>query len=245
MIYITGDTHGNQKKWVEQIQNVLKSGDIIIIAGDFGIGFWNGPFWSEELFFDYIAKQNYTVLFVDGNHENFAKLNSYPIENWNGGKAHILRQQNLIHLMRGEIYSIDGVSIFTFGGGYSSDKYRRQENISWWPNELPSDDEYDNAIMNLKKANYCVDIIISHTAPFETVQYMSTMQKSGIKNDAIEERPLTTFLDYVQKNTEYNHWYFGHFHVDAELWRNQTALLSYIRELKTGKIVKRWNSYEV
>ena len=124
MIYCTGDTHGNQYKWVEQLEPVLSSGDILIICGDFGIGFWNGRYWSEETFLDYISEQNYTVLFVDGNHENFNKLNSYPVEAWNGGKVHKLRH-NLIHLMRGEVYCIEGLRVFTFGGGYSIDKYRR------------------------------------------------------------------------------------------------------------------------
>lgn len=41
MIYITGDTHGNQFKWLEQIDPILKEGDIIIVCGDFGIGFSN------------------------------------------------------------------------------------------------------------------------------------------------------------------------------------------------------------
>lgn len=39
MIYVTGDTHGNQFKWLEQIDPILKEGDIIIVCGDFGIGF--------------------------------------------------------------------------------------------------------------------------------------------------------------------------------------------------------------
>lgn len=34
MIYITGDIHGNQFKWLEQIDPVLKEGDIIIVCGD-------------------------------------------------------------------------------------------------------------------------------------------------------------------------------------------------------------------
>lgn len=39
MIYVTGDTHGNQFKWLEQIDPILKEGDIIIVCGDFGIVF--------------------------------------------------------------------------------------------------------------------------------------------------------------------------------------------------------------
>lgn len=152
MIYDTGDIHANQYKWVEQIHPALSSGDILIVNGDFGIGFWNGRYWSEETFFDWISEQEYTVLFVDGNHENFNKLNDYPIELWNGGRVHKIRH-NLIHLMRGEVYNIDGISVFAFGGGYSIDKYRRQENVSWWRQEMPSEEEYKNALCNASKGH--------------------------------------------------------------------------------------------
>lgn len=66
------------------------------------------------------------MLFIDGNHENFDKLYSYPVETWYGGKVHKI----VIHLMRGEVYSIEGSSIFVMDGGYSIDKYRRTEGIS-------------------------------------------------------------------------------------------------------------------
>ena len=40
MIYITCDTQGKQFKLLEQIDPILKEGDIIIVCGDFGIGFF-------------------------------------------------------------------------------------------------------------------------------------------------------------------------------------------------------------
>lgn len=243
MIYVTGDIHANQYKWVEQIHPALSSGDILIVNGDFGIGFWNGRYWSEETFFDWISEQEYTVLFVDGNHENFNKLNDYPVELWNGGRVHKIRH-NLIHLMRGEVYNIDGISVFAFGGGYSIDKYRRQENVSWWRQEMPSEEEYKNAEKNLQKVDYQVDYIITHTAPSESVYYLSVMQRLAVNKNVVEEQPLNTFLDHIRQQVTYKHWYFGHFHIDIELWRNQTAVLSSIRELETGRIVKQWNSYE-
>lgn len=243
MYYITGDTHGNQYKWVEQIEPVLSPGDTVIVCGDFGIGFWNGRYWSEETFFDFISQQEYTVLFVDGNHENFNKLEGYPVELWNGGRVHKLRH-NLIHLMRGEVYQIEDMTLFTFGGGYSIDKERRQENVSWWPQEMPVKEEYDNAWENLKRVNHQVDFIITHTAPSESVYYLSTNPRLRIKRDVVDELPLNAFLDEVQRKVTYGHWYFGHFHVDVSLWREQTALLSSIRELKTGKLRHTWQSYE-
>ena len=85
--------------------------DIIIILGDFGVGFFDGKQWPEEMFYDYLAEQDYTVLFIDGNHENFNMLKSYPIEAWNGGKAQFIRK-NVIHLMRGELYGIEGKNTF-------------------------------------------------------------------------------------------------------------------------------------
>lgn len=42
MIFVTGDTHENQHKWVEQIEPVLSPVDIILVCVEiFGIGFWN------------------------------------------------------------------------------------------------------------------------------------------------------------------------------------------------------------
>lgn len=243
MIYVVGDTHGNQYQWVEQIEPVLSPSDSILVCGDFGIGFWHGHHWSEEAFFDFLSEQDYTVLFVDGNHENFDKLNSYPVENWCGGKVHKVRN-NVIHLMRGEVYHIAGNTIFVMGGGYSIDKYLRTEGISWWPQEMPSEEEYCNAMVNLEQIGNHVDYIITHTAPSETVYYLSTLRKFGIKNDVIQEQPLTNFLNEIQKTVSYKHWYFGHFHVDLELWRNQTAVLSTVRALETGKIIRQWNPYE-
>ena len=244
MIYVTGDTHAIEGKWVQDIEPVLSSGDIIIVAGDFGIGFWKGPYGDEEAFLDRISGKDYTVLFIDGNHENFNKLDSYPVEEWNGGKVRKIRH-NIIHLMRGEIYNIEGLSFFTFGGGYSMDKDFRAENVDWWPQEMPLEEETDYAYENLERAGYKVDYIITHTAPDETVYYLSTIRSLKIKGFVQEEFPLTSFLNKVQMMTEYTHWYFGHLHVDREMWRNQTAIFNCVRELQTGKIVKEWETWEV
>ena len=236
MILITGDTHGNQKEWMEEIAPVLSASDTMIVCGDFGVGFWDGDF-SEAAFYDFLHEQAYTVLFIDGNHENFDQLNRYPISTWCGGKVHKIRD-NVIHLMRGEVYRIEGKTVFVMGGGHSMDRYRRTEGVSWWPQEMPSEEEYRRALANLEKAGRSVDYIITHTSPAETVYYLSTLRSLGIRNDAVEEHPLTYFLDEIQRTVPYKRWYFGHFHVDMELWRNQTALIHSIRELTTGEIIR-------
>lgn len=97
--YVVGDIHGNQILWYHHIHPMLRENDRVMIAGDFGVGFWIGQYWSEELFYDFLEQQPYTVLFCDGNHEDFSKLNAYPVSEWNGGHVHKIRE-NVIHLMR-------------------------------------------------------------------------------------------------------------------------------------------------
>ena len=40
MYYVTGDVHGGQEMWHEKITPFLKPGDTILVAGDFGVGFF-------------------------------------------------------------------------------------------------------------------------------------------------------------------------------------------------------------
>ena len=236
VVYITGDTHGDQLMWDKCITPFLKSGDKIIVTGDFGVGFFDGRQWPEEMFYDYLADKDYTVLFCDGNHENFDKLYSYEIKSFCGGKAHLIRD-NVIHLMRGEVYEIDGKKIFVMGGGYSLDKYLRKEGFSWWPQEMPDRSEYDNALDNLKACGSQVDHVITHTAPLKTLEYLYHTGKISSKN-TVEDRELTSFLQYVAEDVRYKNWYFGHIHIDEELWKDQYAVYELIRELDTGKVIK-------
>lgn len=113
--------------------------DYLIIAGDFG-GVWSSRTLDSDLA-PYQALP-FTVLFVDDNHENFDLLNSFPIDEWSGGKVHLIKS-DIIHLMRGQVYEIENKTIFTFGGGTSIDRYLRTEGVSWWSQELPNYDELD------------------------------------------------------------------------------------------------------
>lgn len=235
MIYVTGDIHGDQILWDACISNFLKEGDNIIVLGDFGIGFFDGRYWTEEMFYDYLAEQKYTVLFVDGNHENFEKLNSFPVDQWHGGRVQFIRS-NVIHLMRGEIYDIDGKKIFCFGGGTHWTRLSCSGR-TWWPQEMPDDGEYRNATKNLEECGFTVDYILTHTAPADTVEYMSRLNL-GIKNSVVEEFPMTSYLQWIVETVRYDKWFFGHFHIDSEIWRNQYAVLDSIRELHTGELIK-------
>ena len=124
MIYITGDTHANFSRLSRDkflIQNEMTKDDYVIICGDFG-GVWSFEEEStyEKEMLDWLDSRNFTTLFVDGNHENYTRLYKYPIEEWNGGKVHKIRD-SVLHLMRGEVFDIDNKKFFVFSGTKSHD----------------------------------------------------------------------------------------------------------------------------
>ncbi len=220
MIYITGDTHGlqdfNKLHIFAGEHPELTLNDYVVIAGDFG-GVWSDRTLVADL--KYYTELPFTVLFVDGNHENFDLLNSFPVEEWKGGKVHKIRP-NIIHLMRGQVYEIEGKTIFTFGGATSVDREYRRKGVSWWAQELPTYDELDEGIANLKRHNNKVDYIITHSCGERALQYPGLRAAAGVKLLCPESHMLSYFEDVVQ----FGHWYFGHFHIDAELGDRYTVL---------------------
>ena len=209
MIIYIGDTHGSLETYkIKYYDNFLRENDYLIVLGDFGLP-WAYPDTKhrkeDEWWLDWLEQKPYTTLFVDGNHENFNLLNSYPVEEWHGGKIHRLNKK-VIHLMRGQIFTINGKTLFTMGGARSTDKYLRKENYSWWKEEMPSKQEYDEALDNLDKHNWKVDFVATHCAPTRILKQISPYA---------EKDELNGFLDIVASQLDFKCWYFGHYHKDV------------------------------
>ena len=218
MIYVTGDTHGDQMRFLDgHWDAALTTNDTLIICGDFGFVFADD--YSEKRFLDDLEKRSYSICFVDGNHENFPSIFSYPEETWNGGKVHHIRE-NIYHLMRGQVFTIENKTIFTMGGAYSIDRYCRRLNESYWEEELPTGDDYKEANMNLEKHHFRVDYILTHTAP-DSIIYQMGYHPATFGADA----ELTGFLEWVKRKATFQHWYFGHWHLDENVAEKFTALL--------------------
>ena len=166
---------------------------------------------------DELEQKPYTICFCDGNHENFPAIYSYPVETWNGGQIHRIRK-NVIHLMRGQVYTIEGKTFFTMGGAYSIDKFMRQESITWWKEELPTNEEYREATCNLEAHQYRVDYILTHTMPKE----MITTRLFKIPDPHDSE--LTGFLDWINARVDYKMWFCGHWHEDRSITDRIRAL---------------------
>jgi len=201
LLYVTGDTHGTFDRFKEKNVKKLKHNDTIIVCGDFGF-IWNGSY-SERATLRKLSELKFNVAFVDGCHENFDLLYSYPTKTWNGGKAHII-SDNIIHLMRGQVYTIDGLKVFTFGGGHSDDIEIRKETNSWYPQEEPTPEEVLEGVNSLIAHDYKVDYIITHEPP-SSIKYCLGLETSHrLECDA--------FFEQIKKNCTFKHWFCGKCH---------------------------------
>jgi hypothetical protein len=232
MIYLAGDTHGGLDIGKLSTITATKK-DYLIILGDFGVLWSDKPNERELSLLSFYNKQPYTTLFLDGNHENHSRLASYPVEEWHGGKIHRITN-SVYHLMRGQVFVIEGLKFFTFGGALSIDKNMRVENISWWPQEIPNYAEVEEGLKNLENNQYNVDYVLTHTCPTKLINKMLNFYS------VIYEDPTNEILDGFLELTQFNHWFFGHWHLDRHFKKPDekfTCLYNDIITLKGRKNV--------
>ena len=231
-------------------QKQMTKKDYVIILGDFGGIWATDPEDSmEKYWMNWLDKEKpFTTLFVDGNHENYDRLYGYPVRDWNGGKVHEIRP-SVFHLLRGQIFRLCGKSFFIFGGARShdiqdgifevddpelkrihrmaakgvteyQDLFYRVNHVSWWEQELPSEEEYREGTTNLKEADFEVDYILTHCLP-TSLQLLAGEGR-------YEPDPLTEYLEQIRKLTTYKCWFCGHYHWDHNLTESEKILYSQI-----------------
>lgn len=220
-IFITGDTHGSydmtklSRRHFQEGKTLTKN-DYVIICGDFGC-VWGGELEkSDKWWQNWLDEQPWTTLWIDGNHENHDLLQTYPIEQWYGGRIHKINN-SIYHLMRGEVFTINDKTIFTFGGGYSTDRAYRKEGVSWWKGELPTHEEVNYALQSLEKYNNHVDIILTHDAPRDIKEYLGFYNLCDMSVYGEEYEDIHSTLYFFKKNIVFQDWYLGHYHIDKDI----------------------------
>ena len=231
MLRITGDTHRTIGRFVKGNPNFIHDttwgeDDVLIVAGDFGFVLLDTP--EEHDWLDWLERTKpYTIAFVDGNHENHPRIAEYPEEIWNGGRINRLRK-NIIHLMRGQVYRIDGKKIFSFGGARSHDisggilepedpdyKIKKKQldkgwepyrinHVSWWEQEMPTAEEMKEGRRNLKEHRNCVDFIVTHCC--------SSGTQACLGGGMFTPDELTKYFQELRETVQFKKWFFGHYH---------------------------------
>lgn len=240
MIYITGDIHGDPKRFSTDNfpeQKEMTRDDFVIILGDFGLIWSNKQTKTEKYWLNWLDNKPFTTLFIDGNHDNFPVLNGMFEEvDFHGGKAHKIRD-NVYHLMRGYVFELCDKKIFAFGGASSHDiqdgildpkdyaneddfrkiynqwnkqnKMFRVRGVSWWDEELPSEEEMQRGILSLEQCDNEVDFIISHCCP----QQVATLFSQGLYKPDI----LTYYFNDIMQGVKFTRWFFGHYHDNRQI----------------------------
>ncbi len=229
MIYFTGDTHGDLARFSSKnfpIGKTLTKSDYVVILGDFGC-IWSGD-RKDDYNLRWLDEKPWTTLFIDGNHENFNLLNQHPIEIWNNGKIHRIND-NVIHLMRGQVFEIDGNTFMTMGGASSIDKNYRKEGVSWWKEEMPNDEEKQELLTNLEKYDYKVDYVLTHTCPMDIFNFYADPGKLGLKFSHINHELELFFNELVfKKKLQFKRWLFGHMHKDKIMFTKYIGMYTSI-----------------
>ena len=255
-MYVTGDTHGPKKFSFHSVDGVLPrlntqnfpeqktmdKTDLVFILGDFGCVWEQEESKEEKNVLDWLENKPFTTCFIDGNHENHARLSSFPVEPWNGGNVHKIRP-SVLHLMRGQVFNIGEVKIFTFGGARSHDikdgildpfrdadkirrwqkvgtKFFRINGVSWWPEEMPSQAEMDEGIQNLERNGWTVDFIMTHDCAAST--------KAVVSMGGFTPDELNRYLENIKQNATWKKWFFGHMHDNRNLPDGQCMLYEQI-----------------
>lgn len=203
MIFITGDIHGDISRFKQTKKAKIKKKDVLFVCGDFGF-VWDGD-KKEEKAVKWIGKRRYITIFVDGYNENHKRLNEFPDSEVFGGKVKQL-SGNLYYAHRGEIFDIDGVKAFAFGGGsgLSGDEPKESDTAC-----MPSVYEMQNASDRLNEVGNEVDLIITHEAPARL--------KAFIDMESNELDHLHTFLEDICETVKFKQWYFGKYHENKRI----------------------------
>lgn len=245
MIYLTGDTHADftrlSERYTERKGVHLTADDYVIVCGDLGLCWTPGSTFERKC--DFLEERPCTVLWVQGNHENYDMIREFAIEEWHGGKVRHIVRDKVILLERGQVFHIEGKTFFTFGGATSHDvqggildrnaedfrdklELARESGLpyrilgeSWWPEELPSKEEMAEGLENLGRANYEVDYVITHCCSTGMLRVLEPGPGHLYESDI-----LTDYFEQIEEKLRYKHWYFGHYHEDMKIDSQHTVL---------------------
>ena len=167
----------------------------------------------------------------------------YPRKQWHGGYVRELRP-SVFMLERGYIFVIDGKNCFAFGGASSHDiqdgildpaafpdeasfkqAYKakrgqmfRVRGVSWWDEEMPSQEEMERGRQNLQAFKGKIDYVFSHDAPASDKIYLGYSK--------IDD--LNRYLESLKDEMTYDKWFYGHLHDNRIVYENHYLLYEQI-----------------
>jgi Icc-related predicted phosphoesterase len=222
LICITGDIHGDLKRFSDKKIKKLKKGDMLIVCGDFGF-IWDGG-KKEQQILKKIGKKKFYTLFIEGCNDNLNLIAEYPTAEFCGGMVHEI-SGNLKHLIRGNVYDFLGQRFFVFGGGLTKDLDIRQNAGTYFESELADNAEINASLKKIAASHRKFDYIVTHEPPASIKELLSfeTNQISFVHN----------FFEAVKKDCSFTQWFFGKAHKNKIIPPKYTCLFDGVAVIAT------------
>lgn len=249
-VIVSGDIHGDIMPLIFKVQNQYEiKNSLIIVAGDVGIGFYKDGYYTS-LFKKAAArlkKNNNTLLFIRGNHDDPEKWNDYePFKKyWQDGNSHLRFVKDYTVVSAETEKQLN--NILCVGGAISIDRKPNPNIINvqghpwpgrtigenYWPGEEFNYDE--SKVENLTGITH----VITHSAP----DFCAPIFKNGIQKwietdatleaDCNKERADHTLLyNKLKEKNQLKKWCYGHMHFTSRTFiENTTFRLLDIMEL--------------
>lgn len=231
--WLIGDIHGDHAviyNFYNQHKDELSDSyedNILIVLGDFGANYFLNK--RDDFFKEKISRFPLTYFVIRGNHEERPSIlmEKYPSdwhkERFFGNSVYVEdRFPKLLYALdEGGTYYIEDKKVLVVPGAYSVDKwYRLYRGWSWFPTEQLTKEERDNLLNNLDNP---YDYIFAHTCPSRWFLLIKDLFLPSVEQDAVD-KTMEDFLDELTSQTDYKHFYFGHYHDNRDLFSGATML---------------------
>lgn len=171
---------------------------------------------------------------------------------WNRGLVHEVRP-HVLHLIRGQVFTIEGERIFVFGGASSHDighrildpksdpgwkeKWRQLEkdgiwdfrikSLSWWPQEsfvyMDPEDVSKQKEEAYQKLNAC-----GWKIRYVVSHELPSSDVALLGNGYFRPDAHSMFLEEIRQKLDYFRWFGGHYHMDKQITERDAVLYEQI-----------------
>lgn len=200
-VAFAGDWHADTIYADQILESIRDRAQVVLHTGDFGYHFAD---LDLDAFQRSAERVGMKIMFVDGNHENFDRLLSYPIDPVSGVR---MLRPDVWHLPRGFRWTWSGLRFLALGGAPSVDKAWRREGLSWWTQETITDADAYRAVEGGR-----ADIMVCHDTPagydIPGLLPEGTFPAQAYVEAAEHRRLLRRIVDEVQPKFLWH----GHYH---------------------------------
>ena len=213
-ILLSGDSHCdiNHLKAISARMEKFEC-DKAFVLGDFG---WWPKDKQGKKFIEACSKLDFPIYFLRGNHEDcedLEKHEEYPDFNDEG---FIVTAPNVFYAPTGFRWKWDGVKFLSVGGAYSIDRRYRTKFISWFPQEIITQEDMKKIQVTDISLKTEMDVILSHDAPAGVDMAMEFACQFG-DMEAFDLNPGTeTNMRRLRWACDWwkpSHLYHGHWHL--------------------------------